>query len=52
MPGGRAAFARHRLHPNIALSVLDCDAGASEVNLENRVELVVQSILEKMRPRP
>ena len=59
---GAHVFARgalrhmQRLHPGISLSVLDYDAGASEVNLVNRVELVVQSAMErhmeKARPRP
>ncbi len=49
----RGALRRmQRLHPDIALSVLDYDAGASEVNLENRVLLVVQSAIEKAGLRP
>ncbi len=54
---GAHVFARgalrhmQRLHPQIALSVLDYDANASAVNLENRVELVVQSAVERACPR-
>ena len=49
----RGALRRmQRLHPDIALSVLDYDAGASEVNVENRVELVVESAVERACPRP